>query len=611
MCGIAGIFHRRGGRPSEAALDAMTDSLAHRGPDGRGTVIHEGVGLGHRRLSIIGVKDGAQPMSDGGQIWVSYNGEIYNHKALRAELEAEGCVFRTGADTEVLVHGYRRWGEALPRRLEGIFAFVIHDREQGRLLCARDPLGVKPLYLHLTPELFLFGSEPKAILAHPEAPHRPDLPALSLYARYGYVPAPYCAFEGLSQLEPGCCLRVEADAEARWRYWLPPAAGSGLHSDAGGAFEAELDRAVGAQLMSEVPLGAFLSGGIDSSSVVASMCAQADLQEAPRSFTIGFSEAQYDESEHARRVAEALGSPLTVERVSMEALDLLDKLIDIYDEPFADSSAIPTYSLCEMTRRHVTVALSGDGGDELFGGYRRYQKLDSYGSLPPNLRGLSGGLAALLPSTLPGQGRLERLGLELAAQYDREISVFSEPQLKASFSPALSEAEREWSVAELYARAPSGGAVQRAQWADLMSYLPGDILTKVDRASMACSLEVRVPLLDHRFVEWGLGLPSARGFAGGRMKLALKEHLARRLPKEIIDRPKMGFGVPLTRWLKSAGGLAGLDQKLRARHPKGAYFSPIRPGAIQALTAAHGHVDHSQRAWSLLFLERWWQKNFS
>ena len=610
MCGVTGIFHRKGGRPDERVLDTMTDALAHRGPDGRGTYLHQGVGLGHRRLSIIGVSSGQQPMSNPRKdLWVTYNGEIYNYIQLKDELGAMGYAFTTQTDTEVIVQGWDAWGPRVVERLRGIFAFVLYDQRKNLLFGARDRLGVKPFYYHLTPSLFLFGSEPKAVLRHPDMPCRPDLDGVKLSLQYGYLPTHFSAFDGLQQLEPGSILTVTPDDVHLERYWTPPGLGMGNPDDVDAEFDRRLDEAVEIELMSEVPLGTFLSGGVDSSVVAASIAYNASLTERPRTFSIGFPEPEYDESPHAKAIAEALGLEHHVERIEMDALGLLGRLVDVYDEPFGDSSAIPTYALCEMTARHVTVALSGDGGDEVFGGYRRYQKLAGYRELPGLARRLSAFASRRVPSGVRGGGRLERMGLELPAQYEHEITLFGPRQVKDLLHPPLHR-EVDWSLTSLFRIAPGHGPIQKAQWVDLMTYLPGDILTKVDRASMAHSLEVRVPLLDHEFVEWAATLPPRWAFGDGVGKVALKEHLARRLPRALFDRPKMGFGVPLEHWLDGDGGLATIARRLRSRHPKGRFFSPIRTEAVDELVRIHGHANTTASVWMLLFLETWWQKYF-
>jgi asparagine synthase (glutamine-hydrolysing) len=611
MCGIVGIFERRGGAPDPRVLDAMTDRLAHRGPDGRGTYVHEGVGLGHRRLSIIGISDGAQPMAnEDGTVWVTYNGEIYNYLELKRTLEGLGHRFRTHSDTEVLVHGWEAWGVEVASKLRGIYAFAIHDQKARAVFAARDRVGVKPLYYALTPDRFVFASEAKAMLLHPSLPRRPDLDAIQIYLRHGYLPAPFCAFAGLRQLEPGRFMLVRERGETSGVYWTPPALGGG--SGAGDVQETMaglVDEAVESELMSEVPLGAFLSGGVDSSTVAAAMAHSKSLTERPRTFCIGFPQAEYDESAHSERVARHLRLDHHVEIVSIEDLALLETLVEVYDEPFADASAIPTYALCKMARKHVTVALSGDGGDEVFAGYNRYRKLAKYIELPTLARKAVRGAARLYPRRLRGSGTLRLYSLPRGRQYEMDMS-HPVHVLEQVVSPDVMARTPPWSIADLYDRAPGETVVEKAQWVDLVSYLPGDILVKVDRASMAHALEVRVPLLDHRFIEWAATLPEALTFGGGQGKVALKDHLARRVPREIFERPKMGFGVPLEYWLGGDHGLLEISGRLRRRNQAHAFFAPIDAEAFDRIARAPRRPEDSHLIWTLLFLEAWWQKHF-
>lgn len=614
MCGIVGIYERRGEPIDRRVLDAMTDRLEHRGPDGRGTYVHEGVGFGHRRLSIIGVSDGQQPMANSDRtLFVTFNGEIYNYVALKNELSAAGYVFRTRSDTEVLVHGYQEWGEELVRRLRGIFAFAIHDQKARTIFAARDHLGVKPFYYHLTPERFVFASEAKAILVHPRVPKRPDLDSINLYLRYGMFPAEHSAFDGLKQLEPGSTITVRPNEVRMKRFWVPPALARGEETLSGSAFAEEMDRrvddTVDAELMSEVPLGAFLSGGVDSSTVAASMARSKNLDQRPRTFCIGFDQASYDESEHSRKIAAELQLDHTVETLSIRDLAVLETLVDTYDEPFADASAIPTYALCKMARKHVTVALSGDGGDEVFAGYRRYKKLAKQVALPKPFRGFAQEASKFYPAELPGSGTLRQLALESARQYETELShpmfVLSEV-----IDRDLIQRTPKWSIGELFENAPGDTLVAKAQWCDLVAYLPSDILVKVDRASMRHALEVRVPLLDYQFVEWAARLSAEETFGGGEGKVALKEHLGRRVPKDLFMRPKMGFGVPLEFWLGGDEGLGHVADRLRSRHPKREFYAPIKVDVFERLLSQKSRHDHSALIWSLLFLETWWQKFF-
>jgi asparagine synthase (glutamine-hydrolysing) len=583
----------------------MTDRLSHRGPDGRG-VWHSGpVGLGHRRLAVVGLATGQQPMSDrSGRVHVTYNGEIYNYRTLRKQLEADGYVFETASDTEVLVHGYQAWGRGMVHRLRGMFAFALYDAKQRWVFAARDRVGIKPFYYFLSPDLFAFASEPKGLLLHPDVPRRPNLDAVHLAALYGYVPPPYCAFEGLMQLAPGAMLTVGHERARVDSYWTCPELGSGTHSFDMAAFEAKLDDAVSSELMSEVPLGTFLSGGIDSSVVTASASRQVN---GLRTFSMGFAEPRYDESAFAQEVASVFHTNHHREIMDIEGLDLLEALVDIYDEPFGDSSAMPTYALSRMTRKFVTVALSGDGGDEVFGGYRRYQKLHGFHALPRPIRWAANAMQAVMPSGVRGQQRLQRSSMDLGAQYDFENRMLSPRDEQAVLTEDLRSRGMGGWLTELFRNAPGEG-VQRAQWVDFVSYLPGDILTKVDRASMAHGLEVRVPLLDHEFIEAVAGYPPELLFGGGEGKVALKRYLRMKLPGPLVNRPKMGFGVPLELWLGGQGGLRARFDRLRDHHPRRGFFAPIHGPAVDALL---NRVPVPTSAlWNLLFLESWWQKNF-
>ncbi|MEE2903359.1 MAG: asparagine synthase (glutamine-hydrolyzing) [Myxococcota bacterium] len=610
MCGITGIFNRKGDKVDANLLDRMTDRLEHRGPDGRGTYVFENVGLGHRRLSIIGLSDGAQPMSnEDGLVWVTYNGEIYNYISLREELQALGYSFKSKSDTEVIVHGYSAWGTKVIEKLRGIFAFVVLDQVKRQLFVGRDRLGVKPLYYVATPEHFLFASEPKALLLHPAVPRHPNFDALSLYLRYGYVPAPMCAFDGIKQVEPGRFLIITETEVTEKTYWRPGPIGGNIRQHDYGRLDELITESIDIELMSEVPLGAFLSGGIDSSIVAAAMARSSRLDAAPRTFCIGFPEPKYDESSYSEAIANHLALSHSVDMVTISELDILDRLVDVYDEPFADSSAIPTFFLCEMAKKYVTVALSGDGGDEVFAGYRRYQKLNGVSQMSAPTRSMIAKLADLYPRTIRGQRRLRKYASSIAEQYENDLCIFPEYMLSSVVEPELCR-EVDWSLAAHFEQAPCENPIAKAQWCDLMTYLPNDILTKVDRASMANGLEVRVPLLDHEFLEWSFGLGLSQTFAQGRGKWALKEHLAQFVPQSLFDRPKMGFGVPLEYWLTKNGGLTQIAASLRANHPKGTFYSPIRPEAVDVLLPRTGGWDLSAGAWSLLFLEAWWQKNF-
>ncbi len=614
MCGITGVFDPSGrnGEPVEARAARMTAAIVHRGPDDDGTWADEaaGIALGFRRLAIIDLSPaGHQPMrSTSGRFTLVFNGEVYNHRALRAELEAAGHGFRGHSDTEVMLAAFEQWGvrEAVPRFL-GMYAFAVWDARERELVLGRDRLGKKPLYYHRGPAGLLFGSELKALCADPAFPRRVDTEALGLYFRYLCVPAPRTIFRDTHQLPPAHLLVIRdprAPLPAPEPYWrLDEAFRRGRSEPFPGddaEMVAELERrlrdAVRLRLEADVPLGALLSGGIDSSTVVALM--QAEASQPVRTYSIGFDVAEHDEAKHAAAVANHLGTRHTLLRVSgQEALDVVPRLPDLFDEPFADPSAIPTYLVCGLARREVTVALTGDGGDELFGGYNRYlhgaRMLRTAGRLPAPLRlaaaaGLRGvgvetwnrlyrGAAAVLPGTarqrLPGE-KAHKLGDLLAQEGDalRYRALQSAWQVPASLLRVpFADDPAAWPFPE----AVGGGALEeRMMLADQGHYLPDELLAKVDRASMAVSLEARVPLLDHRLVEWSWRLPLRAKLRDGTGKWVLREVLYRHVPRALVDRPKTGFTVPIGDWLRGplaawagdllGGVLAGQDPLLAA-----------------------------------------------
>ena len=584
MCGIAGFVDAPSGGGDDATLTrtarAMADRLWHRGPDAGGAWADAaaGVALGHRRLSIIDLSEaGAQPMtSRDGRLVVSYNGEVYNAPDLRAELEAAGVRFRGHSDTEVLVEACARWGvrETLAR-LVGMFAFALWDTRDRTLTLARDQIGIKPLYWARFGPLFLFGSELKALRAHPGFTAALDRDAIAAFLRYKYVPAPYTVYRGVNKLLPGTMLTLrpgtEPVVEAFWsledayrRAKREPFTGTA--AEATDALEDLLKDAVGRQMASDVPLGAFLSGGIDSSTVAALMNAASGNRV--RTFSIGFAEHGYNEAEHAAGVARHLGTDHTELYVTPEeARDVIPKLPEVYDEPFADSSQIPTWCVSALTRRHVTVALSGDGGDELFGGYPRYFRAERYRRtvyrLPAPLRragaravravppGVWDAAFAAAPRRYRGAAgeRLHGLAPVLAGSADdlfrRTHSHWPDPAALVAGARELDGPLGDPSI-----RALIPDFFERMQYLDTLTYLPDDILTKVDRASMAVSLEVRVPLLDHRVVEFAWRLPKSMRVRGGVGKWLLRRVLYRHVPPALIDRPKKGFSVPIDVWLR-------------------------------------------------------------
>ncbi len=561
MCGIAGLISTAGS-PRDAAR-AMAQALAHRGPDDADLWSEGPVALAHRRLSILDLSPlGRQPMrSADGRYVATYNGEIYNYAELRAALEAEGRApqWRGQSDTEVMLAAISAWGfEAALGRLNGMFALAVWDAAERRLLLARDRLGEKPLYYGWAANAFLFASELKAFRAAPGFEARVDREALALYARYAYVPAPWSIYEGVWKLPAGTFLSFagEKDLPKPKPYWSLAAVVRGAPPFQGGEAEAVdelervLGRAVAGQMVSDVPLGAFLSGGIDSSTVVALM--QKASAQPVKTFTIGFEAARYNEAEHAKAVARHLGTAHTELYVSpREAMDVIPRLPRIYDEPFADSSQVPTFLVAQLARRHVTVSLSGDGGDELFGGYNRYVWAPRVRAVPGALRKLAAaGILALPPAAwdvLLNGDRMHKLAgvLDSASEdalYERLASQWHESPVRRA--PDLTGVARRF-------EAPAAlGFEERMMFLDTLTYLPDDILAKVDRAAMAVSLETRVPMLDPGVVAFAWSLPLSLKIRDGKGKYLLRRLLERHVPRALFERPKMGFGIPLEDWLR-------------------------------------------------------------
>jgi asparagine synthase (glutamine-hydrolysing) len=612
MCGISGIVDLRERRPvSQQLVRAMNDTLSLRGPDGEGFHFEPGVGFGHRRLSIIDLEGGKQPLyNEDETVVVTYNGEIYNFQEVERELVARGHRFRTRCDTEVIVHAWEEWGEECLGRFNGMFAFALWDRNKQTLFAARDRLGVKPLfYAELPDGELIFGSELKALLRHPLLGRELDPSAVEEYFCFGYVPDPKTIFKGVKKLAPGHWLRARR-GDARLvvqRYWDAPLHLAGTSALSAPAREAELrerlKEAVRLRLVAEVPLGSFLSGGIDSSAVVA-MMRELEIEHL-LTCSIGFKEARYDESRYARMVAEGKRTDHKTEIVEASDYGLLEKLVEIYDEPFADSSAIPTYRVCELARRHVTVALSGDGGDEDFLGYRRYRMFAMEQGLraafPDAIRRpLFGALGRVYPKLdwaprmFRAKTTFQALARDPADAYLHGVSIFSDAGRRRLFSRDLEGELGGYRAAEVF-RAHLDGkefpdALSMVQYLDYKTYLPGDILTKVDRASMAHSLEVRVPFLDYRFVEWAASLPTAAKLAGSEGKAVLKKALEPLLPREILYRDKMGFAVPLDMWFRGS-----LEQR-------SGLFDRTE---LRKIGADHrsGRRDYSAVLWSLLMFE--------
>jgi asparagine synthase (glutamine-hydrolysing) len=623
MCGISGRVNYRSGAPVDAArLEAMCDLLQHRGPDGFGVWTDGAVGFGHRRLAVIDPSSaGRQPLSTAdGQVTITFNGEIYNFQDLRRELEQDGCRFVSRTDTEVILHAYRRYGVDCVTRLRGMFAFAIWDASERRLFAARDRAGQKPFYYREDADGLAFASEPKAFLAEPSFVAEVDPEALFDYLSFQYVPSPGSAFRGLRRLPPGHVLVVDNGRVRTDRYWAlrysPKSTAS--EAEATEQIRADLAEATRLQLVSDVPLGAFLSGGIDSSLVVALM-AQAGAGRV-KTFSIGFDDREYDELAYARQVAERFGTDHHEAIVRPDAVAILPKLVWHYNEPFADSSAVPTLYLSEMTRRHVTVALNGDAGDESFAGYERYAasrlaaRLDR---IPlPARRALARWTRTRPSGSRPRstQSRVQRF-LEAAAdsrarRYARWMFHFDDGRKREICTPEfLARAGSRPSAARydaLFAASPHEDLLDATLRADVESYLPDDLLIKVDIATMAYGLEARSPLLDHVVMEHAAMLPVDLKLRGTVKKYLLKRIARGLLPDAVIDRPKMGFGVPLDHWFRGPLRPLAHDVLLGSRLRSRGYF---RPDAIERLLREHetGQRNWHYQLWNLLVLELWHQ----
>jgi asparagine synthase (glutamine-hydrolysing) len=622
MCGIVGIFDTRGESVVDRhVLARMNESQHHRGPDEGGFHIGPGIGLGHRRLSIIDLATGQQPLyNEDGSVVVVYNGEIYNYGELIPELTALGHVFHTRSDTEVIVHAWEAWGETCVTRFRGMFAFALWDQNRQTLFLARDRLGVKPLHYALLPDgMLLFGSELKSLLAHGGLARDIDPFAVEDYFALGYVPEPRTIFRGSAKLPPAHTLTIRRGqlVPKPAEYWdVRFTLDAKLSAqDAQVELIDRLKESVRLRLISEVPLGAFLSGGVDSSAVVAAM-AQTSA-EPVSTCSIAFSDPAYDESAYARQVAERYGTRHFVDRVESDDFDLVDTLARLYDEPYADSSAMPTYRVCQLARRHVTVALSGDGGDESFGGYRRYrlhmmeERLRQ--PLPLALRrpvfGLLGRVypkADWAPRVFRGKTTFEALARDSVEAYFHSMSLLRDADRRVLYSNAFRARLSGYNAVEVFRRhaqrANQEDPLALIQYLDLKTYLVGDINTKVDRASMAHSLEVREPLMDHPLVEWLATLPSSFKLRGADGKWLFKKAVAPWLPHDLLHRPKMGFAVPLASWFRGPLDTRLRDAVLGERLMDSGLFNPV---TLQRLVQQHqsGARDHSAPLWSLLMFE--------
>ena len=620
MCGITGRFNYDPLQPVDReVLVAMTDAVAHRGPDAAGYYHAPGIGLGHRRLSIIDLSTGDQPLAnEDGTVQVIFNGEIYNFADVRAELIARGHRFRTGSDTEIIVHGYEEWGDRCVDRFRGMFAFAVWDAARCRLLLARDRLGVKPLYYAEVPGRgIVFGSEIKSLLVDRDVPRdwRPE--AIDAYLTLLYIPAPDTIYRAVHKLPPGHILVAERGAIRVSRYWDLQFTGDGeaaREKEYLDQLDSLLGEAVRLRLVSDVPLGAFLSGGIDSSTVVAYMKEASGAP--PVTIAVGFDDAAYDEVRHAEAVARHLGCEFHALTANPRVDDLLPKLAWHFDEPFADSSAVPTYYVSKAARQLVTVALSGDGGDELWAGYARHR----VEHLEQRVRGSLGGAASIagwlgraLPLSVKGARSLRHLSYAPDEAYALKHGYgHFEPDAKTrlysrDFTTAVGKADAFSTFRDAYRDCASADPMDRAMYVDARTYMIDDVLTKVDRMSMAVSLEAREPLLDHKLLEFAAGVPAALKLRHGQGKYLLRRVLERRVPREIIDRPKRGFAAPIGQWLR--GPLAGLtsalllDGRLRDR-------GIFEPAEVTRIWEEHrsGRADHPHRLWQLVMLELWFRQ---
>jgi asparagine synthase (glutamine-hydrolysing) len=620
MCGICGILYYDKHRSVEPALlQAMSDRILHRGPDDQGQLIRANVGLAMRRLSIIDVATGHQPIfNEDESMAIVYNGEIFNHRQVRSELEARGHVFRTQADTEVILHAYEEYGVNCPQKLNGMFALAIWDGKRERLFLARDRLGVKPLYYYHDEQQLIFGSELKALTVSPALARRVNLKALDNFLTFEYIPAPLSIFENVFKLPQAHYLLWESGRITIKPYWqLTYQAATGGEDELAERLRLLLQDATKIRLMSEVPLGAFLSGGLDSSAIVAMMAAS-DPRPV-KTFSIGFANSSYNELPYARSVSQRFSTDHSEEIITPDALRLTERIVRQLDEPFGDFSVFPTLMVSEMARQQVTVVLSGDGGDEVLAGYDTYvadRLARRLGRLPGRIcRSLLDPLVMALPPTEKKKGLINKSrrfleGLRLPAdlQHVRWMIFMRQQEKQALYTPELWSALREQDpydfIREKFAACSSSAPLDQQEYVDIMTYLVDDILVKVDRMSMLVSLEARTPFLDYRVVEFCASLPPNLRLAGSQSKYLLKKAMQGILPEMILHRGKEGFSIPIKQWLKN---------ELRPLMEE--YLSPVRlkragefqPGYVQKLMQEHlrGSENHSHRLWALMMYQMW------
>ncbi|MXP42398.1 amidotransferase 1, exosortase A system-associated [Altererythrobacter soli] len=623
MCGIAGIFHCGTIKPVDPArVERMSNALAHRGPDGSGVWTAPGVGLGHRRLSIIDLEGSPQPMHSADQrAVIVFNGEIYNYRELRRELAGLGAQFRTDGDTEVILAAWQQWGVECLGRLHGMFAFALYDRHKRELFLARDRLGVKPLFMApLSDGSMAFASELKGLLAHPLLRREADPLAVEDYLAWGYVPDHRSILKGVEKLPAGTyrLLRHDTPPAAPVRWWDVSFADrrKGRTADLEAELLHHLREAVTSRIVADVPLGAFLSGGVDSSSVVALMSEAS--RDPVRTCSIGFDVAALDETSYADQVAQLFATDHRARTVSSDQFGEIGTLAAMFDEPFADASALPTWRVCQLARETVTVALSGDGADEALAGYRRHvfhaHEEQARLLLPRTFReGVLGRIGSVYPKAdwAPRPLRLKTTLLSLAGSgeegYANALSVTPTDLRRSLYAPGfrreIGDYRAEDRLVALMAGAPARSSLDRAQYADLKFWLPGDILTKVDRTSMAVGLEAREPLLDHRLVEFAAGLPEGLRVRGLQGKHLLKKAMRRYLPAHILYRPKQGFVTPIAQWLRGPLAAEARAISTSAALARTGWFDAAR---MSAVAEAHisGRSDHSRLLWQMLMLDR-------
>ena len=619
MCGIAGFIAKTADRRDERAalLDSMCRVITHRGPDEQGTAIEGRAAMGMRRLSIIDLATGQQPIynTDRSKLIV-FNGEIYNYRELKADLESRGYAFRTNSDTETIIHAYDAFGPDCVKRLRGMFALAIWDEKEQSLFMARDRVGKKPLFYTVASNgNFVYGSEMKVLLEHGHLDREIDHGALDAYLTFGYVPEELCIFRGVQKLEPGHTLLYkdgEIKTEQYWDFDFSREPLTGSEDEIAADLLEKLRDAVGVRLISEVPLGAFLSGGVDSSAVVGLM--SQILDQPVKTFSIGFNEDSFNELKYARLTAKHFGTEHHEFVVTPDFVGIVDDLVWHFDEPFADPSSLPTYMVSKMARDYVTVVLSGDGGDELFAGYTRYVKdrhRGGFGKLPKAVRqALIRPLSEAMPSGTRGKNYLFNISLDAAARYIDSISHFNGPKKRKLYSSEIrtkmngSFERGEKLFREIAGSVKSDDAVENMLYLDSKTYLPGDILTKVDRMSMASSLEARSPLLDHELIDYVSRIPSAMKLKGSQTKYIFKKAVEGFVPHEILYREKQGFGVPIAEWINLQLKDRIIGDLSDRRFIERGYFDTK---FIKVIVDEHarGRRDHSYALWTLWMLELW------